>query len=544
VDRSAASDLLDEIATLLALKGENPFKVRAFENASRALGSLADFDERARKGDFSSVKGVGKAISEVLSEYSGNGRSSVLEELRQEVPTGVRDLLRIPGLGPKKATVLWKDLGVTSLGELEYAIKENRLITLPGFGEKTQEKLGSGIRFLSANSGRFRLDEAYEQALAVRSSLLGTAGKEAGVTTVEIAGDLRRGFDSVSEVVLVVACHSPAKLSLPADGTPPVRLVPCSPADFVRTLFEETGPAEHVREILNATGVQAPVSFESEEHLYQAAGMAFLPPELRDDPPSIASARSGVTPVLLTVGDVRGLFHVHSTYSDGKATLAETFQRVVKLGFSYVGITDHSPAAAYAGGLTPERIQLQWAEIESLRSKFPTLTVFKGTEADILSDGSIDYGDDFLAGFDFVIASVHSAFRLPRAQQTERLVRAVRNPRVTMLGHPTGRILLAREGIDADWDAVYSAAAESGCGAEINASPYRLDLDWEMGRRIRSTGIFTSINPDAHELAGLSEVPYGVRIARRAGFAPGNVLNAKDAAGASEKLRELRSRPG
>lgn len=541
MDRAAASELLDEIATLLSLKGENPFKIRAFENAARALGHLEDFDERARKGDFSSVKGVGKAISEVLVEFGKTGRSSVLEELQREVPPGVRDLLRLPGLGPKKATVLWKDLGVASLGELEYAIRENRLVTLPGFGEKTQEKLGAGLRFLAANSGRFRLDEALDRGAAVSAFLLGVAGRAAGVTRVEIAGELRRGFDAVPEIVLVAACASADRLPRIPDGTVPVRLVPCSPAEFFATLFRETGPASHVEEMLGAVGTAA---VQSEEEIYTRAGLSFLPPELRDDQEAISLARNRTSPNLLCDGDIRGIFHVHSTFSDGKATLEEIFRRTLELGYSYLGLSDHSPTAAYAGGVTPERLEKQWAEIDSLLPKFPSLTVFRGTEADILPDGSIDYGDEFLARFDFVIASLHSSFRLPPAQQTARLIKAVRNPRVTMLGHPTGRILLARDGVDADWEAVYDAATESGCGAEINASPYRLDLDWKTGRDVRRKGIFTSINPDAHELAGLSEVHFGVNIARRAGFASHQVLNALPAGEVAEKLRVLRSRTG
>jgi DNA polymerase (family 10) len=276
--------------------------------------------------------------------------------------------------------------------------------------------------------------------------------------------------------------------------------------------------------------------------LYERLHLVFIPPELREGRGEVELAAQKRLPLLLETGEIRGLFHVHSTWSDGKATLEEVFRRAAALGYAYIGITDHSPAAAYARGLTPSRVREQWAEIEALRSRFGMLTIFRGTEADILPDGSIDYGDDFLSGFDFVIASVHSAFHLPREAQTARLVRAVKNPRVTMLGHATGRLLLARGGFDVDVASVLAAAGEAGCGVELNASPYRLDLDWRWGGEARRQGVFTSINPDAHDLPGLEDVRWGLLAARKAGFTRDHVLNAGASEAVSAKLARLRAR--
>ena len=544
VERARAADALEEIASLLAVSGENPFKIRAFENAARTVSRLDGFEEIVAKGEIGSVKGIGKAIAEILTELSASGRSAVLDDLRAQVPSGVLDLMRIPGLGPKKAAALWKELGVTSLGELQYALRENRLATLPGFGVKSQEKLALGLQFVASASGRFRLPEAWARAESARAFLLSGAAREAGVTRVEVAGDLRRFLETVDRVVLAVACEDEDRLPPVPDArnAPPVTVVAGPPERFGNVLLEATGSEEHLAALRarGAAAVAEPAPDEAD--VYARLGLAIVPPELREGRGEMEAAAAGALPRLLELGDVQGLFHLHTTFSDGKATLEETFRRAVELGYSYVGITDHSPAAAYAGGLTPDRVREQWAAIDALRPRFPSLTVFRGTEADILPDGSVDYGDDFLAGFDFVIASVHSAFHLARAEQTARVVRAVRNARVTLLGHATGRLLLSRDGFDVDMDAVLAAAGEAGCGVEINASPYRLDLDWRLGAAARAAGVFTSINPDAHDLPGLLDARWGVGIARKAGFAPEAVLNAASAGSVAMRLGELRGR--
>ncbi len=545
MERDAVSAALERIAGLLALKGENPFKVRAFENAAATVAGLPDLRALVRAGRLETVKGIGKAIGAEISALVETGSSPALAALEQEVPSTLPDLLRIPGLGTKKAAALWKELGVTSLGELEYAIRENRLLTLPGFGEKSQKKIDEGLRFVRSTEGRWRLPEAEERAEEAKAFLLSPAAKDAGVTRLEIAGELRRGCETVSRITLVAACERPENLpALPGKpGAPPVTVDAGPREDFGNRLLRSTGSTAHLAalEEHDTRGVLRSPSFE-EKVLYERLRIACIPPELREGRGEVEEAARNALPVLLALGDIRGLFHVHSTWSDGKATLEEIFRRATELGHAYVGITDHSPAAAYARGLTPVRVREQWAEIDALRPMFPSLTIFRGTEADILSDGSVDYGDDFLAGFDFVIASVHSAFRLSRAEQTARLVRAVRNPRVTMLGHATGRLLLAREGFDVDLSAVLAAAGETGCGVELNASPWRLDLDWRFAQEARRHGVFTSINPDAHDLDGLLDVRWGVSLARKGGFGPSDVLNALPAKEVAGRLELLRAR--
>ena len=284
------------------------------------------------------------------------------------------------------------------------------------------------------------------------------------------------------------------------------------------------------------------VTAATEEEIYARVGLPFIPPELREGNGEIERAEKGELAALVSLDRIRGAFHVHSTYSDGRARLEQTFARAVELGWEYVGISDHSQAARYANGLSPARLEEQWAEIESLRPRFPSLTVFRGTEVDIFADGTVDYDDDVLAKFDFVIASPHGAFQLPEAEQTARLIRAVSNPRVTMLGHVTGRRLLERSGLRADLPAVLAAAARSGCIVETNGSPYRLELDWRDGETARALGVTTSINPDAHDLPALEHVRFGVAVARKAGFPAESVLNTGTASAVSARLAELRAR--
>ena len=545
MDRDAVSAALERMAELLALKGENPFKVRAFEKAAETVAGLPDLAALVRDGKLLSVKGIGTSLAAEITALVETGSSPALASLEKEVPATLPDLLRIPGLGKKKASALWKELGVTSLGELGYAIRENRLLTLSGFGAKSQEKIAEGLRFVRSTEGRWRLPDAEARAKEIRDLLRGAAARAAGVTRVEIAGDLRRGCEIVSSVVLVVACEKPEKLPpIPEEpGAPPVTVDAGPKEDFGNRLLRSTGSSAHLAalEVRDTDGVLRSPSSE-ESALYERLHLDLVPPELREGRGEIDLAARGSLPSLLSASDLKGLFHLHTTYSDGKATLEETFRRAVELGYAYVGITDHSPAAAYARGLPPDRVREQWAEIEALQPKFPRLAILKGTEADILPDGSIDYGDDFLSAFDFVIASVHSAFHLSRAEQTARLVRAVRNPRVTMLGHATGRLLLAREGFDVDLSEVLTAAGETGCGVELNASPYRLDLDWRWGETARRHGVFTSINPDAHDLEGLLDVTWGLLAARKAGFGAPDVLNALPPDEVSAKLARLRAR--
>ena len=546
MERAAIARHLEEIALLLSLKGENPFAVRAFENAAHTVADLPDLPQRLAEGRLQDVPGIGKAIRQVLEDLATTGRSRAMDGLRAELPPGLPELVKVPGLGPKRIAALWKEQGITSLDELENAIRDGALKGAQGFGPKTTTKLMEGLAFVRATAGRFLLPKALEHAERVREAFLASAdAARAGVTRVELAADLRRGMESACGIVLAVACERPRDLSPFREelGVPPVSLVASRPEAFGTAWLLATGSSSHLA-LLNERDGGAALTrpAASEEEIYERLGLPFIPPELREGKDELELAASGALPELIGAGDLGGAFHVHSTYSDGKATLREVLQRAVELGWSFVGISDHSPAAAYANGLTPERVDKQWAELDALRAEFPSLTVFRGTEADILTDGSIDYGDEFLSRFDFVIASVHSSLQLDSARQTERLIRAVRNPRVTLLGHATSRLLLERNGFEVDMPAVLAAAGEAGCGVESNGAPRRMELDWRLGAVARRHGVFTSANPDAHDLPALSHVRWAATVARKAGFRRADVLNAGDAASVGRRLAELKSR--
>ncbi len=546
MDRRGVSRVLGEIATLLSLKGDNPFKVRAFESAAETIAGLETFDELAEKGELATLPGIGRAIVETVKELRGTGRSSLHDTLVAEFPPGVFDLLRIPSVGPKRVKSLMSEHGIGTLEDLAAALEDGSLQGAPGFGPKMLEKLAEGLRFVQATSGRWRLPEATAFAEAAEAALKGSAAATAaGLVTLATAGELRRALEVVRTFVLVAGCERPEELpsTMAVANGPDVAIHAVRPESFGNALLLATGSEAHLEALrarARAGELTRPAATETE--IYARLSLPFVPPELREGRGEVELAAAGRLPRLVEAADLRGLFHVHSTHSDGRATFAQTFERLVALGYTYVGVTDHSPTAVYARGLSPERLKEQWAEIEELRPRFPALTIFRGTEADILADGTIDYADDVLAKFDFVIASVHSSFHLPAPRQTERLVRAVRNPRVTMLGHVTGRRLLARSGLSADVGSVLAAAAEAGCLVETNGSPHRMELDWRLGETARAAGVVTSINPDAHDLPALEHVRWGVGVARKAGFAREDVLNTRPADAVAAALEELRAR--
>ena len=553
-----AARLLAEIAVLLELHSADRFRARAFASAARALeGTDRDLAALAREGDLASLPGIGPALASVLSELVLTGRSTLHEELVAKTPLGLFDLMRLPGLGTKRIRTLYEELGIDSLDALEEAARAGRISLLPGFGVKTQEKLLTGIAFARSVRGR----RLFPRALEVAERLVAALGVGADVQRVNVAGAVRRCLEVVDRLDLVAAStdRSAAFASFSAlngvsgveseeedtvcgrlsDGMP-VRLRVVDPADFPAALFWETGSEAHLAEMaeraeqegmtLDRSGLWRdgkPVAAADEEALYSALGLQYLPPELREGLGEVGVAARGSVPSLVTYDDLRGTFHCHTTASDGKSTLLEMAEAARHRGWGYLGIADHSRTAAYAGGLDAEALLAQAAEIERLNSSGATggVRLFSGTESDILADGSLDYPDEVLARLDYVVGSVHSAFRLGREAMTERLVRAIRNPRLTILGHATGRLLLRREGYDVDLEAVVAAAAEAGVVIEINAHPNRLDLDWREVRKAAAAGVLIAINPDAHSAAALEHVAYGVNVARKAGLEPRQVLN-------------------
>ncbi len=563
MDRRQVAGVLEEMAAMLELAGENLFKVRAYETGARAILSFAgDLEAAVASRELLKVPGIGATLFANVETLVRTGALPDYDELRARYPPGLRECLRIPGLGARKARQLHEALGIDSLEALERACREGRLFFVKGFGPASVERILKGISLLRRSAGLHRYHRARARAEeAVRS--LRASGL---ASAIEIAGSLRRRKEIVHDIDIVAASRDPAALSevfqrLPgvadriaegptktsvrfADGlAADLRVV--TEEEYPAALLSFTGSQEHNTQLrerakrremkLNEDGLfpdSAPdsrLSCASEAEIYAALGLAYIEPELREGRGEIEAAESGGLPRLLEERDLRGLIHIHTTESDGRDTLEDMVAAARGAGYSWAAITDHSKSAGYAGGLDEERVLAQREEIRALRRRFPGFRIFHGTEADILADGSIDFGDEFLGVFDIVVASIHSRFGLPREEQTARLVRAVRNPRVSVLGHPTGRLLLSREGISVDIEAVIGAAAESGCALEINGSPERLELEWTHCRRAAGKGALFSIGPDAHSIAELGLASPAVGIARKGWVTPPATLNAKSA---------------
>ena len=551
-----AARLLAEIGVLLELNSADRFRARAFAAAARALeGTDRDLTALAREGKLDTLPGIGAGIASVLGELLLTGRSRLHEELVAQTPVGLFDLMRLPGLGTKRIRTLHERLGVDSLDALELAAREGRVSLLPGFGVRTQEKLLRGIDFVRSVRGRRLLPAAMEVAERLEAAL----GAAPGISAVAVAGQVRRRTPIVDAIDLVAVCDDSARAfeafaglngisdvtrhgdertsgHLP-DGLA-VRLRCVSAGRLATALLWETGSQAHLdalQERASAAGLSLDpdglhedgrlLALRDEPALYSALGLAYLPPELREGAGEIAMASEGRVPELVRPGELRGTFHCHTTASDGKSTLEEMAAAAGERGWDYLGIADHSRTAAYAGGLSVESLQAQAAEIRRINASGGTPRLFAGTEADILADGTLDYPDDVLASLDYVVGSIHSAFRMSREAMTARMLRAVRHPRLTILGHATGRLLLRREGYDVDIDAVIGEAAEHRVVLEINAHPNRLDVDWETARDAAARGVLIAIDPDAHSAAALDHVVYGIHVARRAGLEARQILN-------------------
>ncbi|HEX8394306.1 MAG TPA: DNA polymerase/3'-5' exonuclease PolX [Longimicrobium sp.] len=557
-----AGAVLAEIAMLLEVVGGNPFRAKAFSTAARSLEtSAADLPALAAQGRLRTLPNVGEGIASVLEELLANGTSAMLEELRAQTPVGLYDMMRIKGLGAKRIRTLYADLGIDSLDALEQAASVGRIATLPGFGPKTEQKILEGVAFARSLRGRRR----YYQAVESASGLLDLVEALPGVIRVSAAGQIRRRLEVVDCLDLVAASEDPVSVlaafraiqgtetpdASAADAPAEVRLadgllarLACVPPErFGAALVWETGSAEHLAQLaavgekkklrFGADGLfrgKKAVATPDEEAVYKALGLAWVAPELREGWGEVEAAAAGTLPALVEAEDLRGTFHCHTTYSDGRATLAEMAEGARERGWIYLGIADHSQSAGYAGGLSPAAVRKQHREIDAWNAEHggrgkKRFRLFKGVESDILADGRLDYDDDVLAGFDYVVGSVHSGFQMPEREMTDRLIRAVSHPRITILGHATGRLLLKRDGYAVDVRAVIDAAAENGVCVEINADPNRLDVDWRNARYAAEKGVLVPINPDAHSVGALGNVMFGVNVARKAWIAAPQVLN-------------------
>lgn len=554
LNRKTAARALRQIADLLEVHAANPYRVRAFAAASRAVERVeGDLDGMIGDGSILDIRGIGKGTAAVLADLAEGRRPDVLVELDDITPPGVSELLGIAGLGPKKVGTLWRELGITGAGELEYACRENRLVDLPGFGAASQGALLEAVRFHLASRDRHLVHQAWAAARA----LIAEIEADPAVSGVKPAGELRRGCETVGQIDLVVVGGADAAdligrlvrgseqiggnrwRGISEGGQPSdVRLV--SPDRAGAELVGATGPeahlaalqrrAEEVGLIFDDRGLSSngnPLEIRDEEAFFEALGCQWIPPELRHDGSEVAIAVAGGLPELVTMTDLLGALHNHTTDSDGTAAVEAMAEAAAGLGWRFLGIADHSPAAHYANGLSADRLRRQWDVIDRLNERPNGPRLIKGLEADILPDGGLDIPEGCESGLEYVVASVHSSFRLTESVQTERIVNAVRQPACRVLGHPTGRLLLARPGYEVDLEQVLVACAEQGVAVEINASPYRLDLDHVWSRRAIELGIPLVINPDAHAVEGLEDVRWGLTVARRAGATAADVLNCR-----------------
>jgi DNA polymerase (family 10) len=559
MDKRGVANALDEAATLMELSGDNPFRIRAYQNASRTIRSLpADLAEAVADGSIRNVKGIGPNIAGHIAELLETEEPPFLKELRSRFPAGVLEMLRIPGLGPKKIRALMEELEIRSVGELEYACRENRLLDLPGFGKKTQENILKGIRGLTAYAGRFLAFSVQREADQIVQAL--RAAK--GTVRVSVAGSLRRHKGVVKDIDLVASGDGEALMDAVADHplveevtargdtklvahlasgvNLDLRVVPDE--SFPYALQHFTGSKDHNIELRgravsmglksNEYGLfkgRRNIPCEEEAGIYRELGLTFIPPELREAMGEIEAAGRGELPDLVEPEDIQGALHVHTVASDGSSTLEEMIAAARDLGLSYIGITEHSQSARYARGLEPDRVKKEWVRIDRVNRENGDFTVLKGIEADILPDGSLDYPDDILRSFDFVIGSVHSNFTMTEAKMTDRICRALEHPCLDILGHPTGRLLLTREPYAVDMERVLKCAAHNGKAIELNSHPYRLDLDWQLMPQAKALGIRIAICPDAHSTEDMLFTLTGVSIARKGWLEKGDVLNCLSA---------------
>jgi DNA polymerase (family 10) len=565
-DQVAAS--LREIGTILELNGENPFKCRAYLNAARTLEtSPTDLTELVRTDRLGELPGIGDALRDKITTLVNTGKLPYLEELRTTIPSGLLSLLDLPGLGPKKLRILRDQLKIESIEALTKACQDGRLASLDGFGEKTATNLLDSIQRRATYSKLHRLGTALPAAQA----LLNHLRECPSVSQAEIAGSLRRGKEIVKDLDLIASSNKPKEVMKAFISAPNVEKViahgetkssviliggiPCDlrvvpPEVWPTALAHFTGSKEHniaLRQRAIDRGLhlsewgllkgksKTPLKLKDEKDLHKALGLAFIPPELREDSGEIAAAEKDELPDLLTRDQIRGCLHNHTLASDGQDTLAAMAQAATEFGLEWLGIADHSKSSFQANGLDVKRLEKQIEEIQSLNSKKPKCTLLSGTECDILKGGNLDFPDSLLKELDYVVASVHSGFTSDEKEMTDRIIRAIENPHVTCLGHLTGRLLLEREAYPVNIPKILDAAAANGTWIELNANPWRLDLDWRWWHKARDLGILCCINPDAHKTSHLRFLDFGVTLARKGWLRAQDVVNTRTLA----QLRKL-----
>ena len=558
--KDQVASALREIGTILELQGENPFKCRAYLNGARTLETSAtDLTELVRTNRLGELPGIGDALREKITTLITTGKLPYLEELRSSIPAGLLPLLDLPGLGPKKLRALRDKLKIESLEALTQACQDGRLAALEGFGEKTATNLLEAIDRHANYKKLHRLGTA----LPAARTLLEHLKQSPLVLHAEIAGSLRRGKEVVKDLDLIASSKKPKEVMKLFVSSPNVEKVvnhgetkssvilaggiPCDlrvipPESWATALAHFTGSKEHniaLRQRAIDRGLhlsewgllkgksKTPLKLKDEKELHKALGLAFIPPELREDSGEIAAAEKDELPDLLTRDQIRGCLHNHTLASDGQDSLSSMAQAAAEQGLEWLGIADHSKSSFQANGLDAKRLEKQIEEIRLLNSKKPKCTLLAGTECDILKDGKLDFPDSLLSELDYVVASVHSGFTSDEKEMTQRIIRAMENPHVTCLGHPTGRLLLEREAYPLNIPKILDAAAATGTWIELNANPWRLDLDWRWWHKARDLGILCCINPDAHKTSHLRFLDFGVTLARKGWLRAQDVVNTR-----------------
>ena len=567
--------MLNRVADLLEIRGENFFKIRAYREAVRQLDNLTtEVEDLIKEGRLTDVPGIGEAIEKKIVEYVTTGELEFLTKLEAEIPPALLELTRVPGLGPRTAKDIYDVLGILSLDDLEQAAQDHRLVTVRGIKAKTEENILKGIAMLKRTEGRIYFPEAWILA----DSFLTTLRSLRGVVRAEIAGSLRRARETVGDLDLLVASDDPDAMCrefarLPqvneviAQGGPKtsirvrsgmqVDLRAVKPDSFGAAWQYFTGSQAHNVQLrgraermgklkINEYGVfredGTRIAGDTEEEVYAAVGCAWIPPELREGWGEIELAAQGPLPELVRERDLRGDLHTHSNWSDGRNEIAVMARAARERGYSFIALTDHTQSLAIAQGLTPERFRARAAEIATVNAQPGMARVLDGAEVDILPDGSLDLPDDCLASLDVVVASVHTALDQPKDVITQRVLTALRSPHVDVYAHPTSRRLDRRGETNLDVDAVIAEALKTGTALEINCSPFRLDLNDTWARKAREAGVLLAIDNDAHYPAEYDYIRYGVAIARRAGLTPDRVLNSRGADGVLAHSREKAAR--
>ena len=576
-----AAAIFEKIALLMDLKGENPFKIRAYRSGAEIVESFpGDIMKMAQENQLSGIKGFGEALRDKLHEMATTGSLKFYNELKAEFPDTIFELFDIQGLGPKGIKQIYTELGVGSIAELKRAIEAGAVAQLAGFGEKKAAKILDGIAFREAHASEFRL----EQVMPVVEQVLEALKSHPDVSRAEVCGSYRRGKETVHDLDFLVATKQPetvieAFVTLPivvnviakggtkasvhvANGLQcDLRAVASREFPFALNYF--TGSKEHnvamrqralslgwtlseyaLSQEEGKNGKPIP-AIHDETDLYRAMGLDCPDPEMRENGGEIEAAEQGKLPRLIQLENLRGVFHNHTTASDGKASLREMAEAAQELGLQYLGIADHSKSSFQANGLDATRLLRQVEVIRELNAEFgPEFRIFAGSEVDILKDGSLDFEDEVLAQLDYVVASVHNVFNLPEAEMTQRIIRAMENPHVTMLGHPTGRLLAQRPSYAIHMPSIIDAAAETGTIIELNASPWRLDMDWRWWKLAKEKGVKCSINPDAHSVHGLKDVVFGIRSARKGWLTRDDVVNCLPLEAVGQVLTAKRARYG